>query len=172
MARRLRPLINLTSKLCILSFLLVMGCDKRATKMFYMPDMVDTPTVKVLEDYIDPPDNSVATNAIYYPKDVEDAEANMMMPIETTSQSLEAGKKVYNTVCIVCHGADAKGGGSLTDAYPAAPDITTSDYSGRGDGFFYYRIVFGAALMPGYGHSITEEERWPVVQYLRTLQSK
>lgn len=149
-----------------------MSCDKRATKMFYMPDMVDAPTVKVLEDYLDPPENSVSMRAIHYPDDVEQAEAQLSNPLDQNDVNLAGGKKIYNTYCIVCHGDDAKGGGSLTDAYPAAPDITTVDYSNRKDGFFYYRITFGAALMPAYGHSITEKERWQTVQYLRTLQSK
>ena len=155
----------------ISTFVLAVSCDKRATKVIYMPDMVDVPTVKVLEDYIDPPDNSVSRRAIYYPETVEDAEAQLKNPLVASEHNLEKGKKIYDTYCIVCHGADAKGGGSLTSAYPAAPDITTSDYSSRGDGFFYYRITFGAALMPGYGHSIIEKERWQTVQYLRTLQS-
>jgi cytochrome c len=154
------------------------GCrvGKQQTKLQYMPDMVDSPTVKSQESYIDPPDGAVSMNTLLYPKSVEEAEKILAMPgrISGNPNSEKEGEALYNTFCIPCHGADAKGQGTLgPKAASLKPqDITQELYSKRGDGFFFYRITFGTSVMPGYGHSLSSFERWQIVSYLRSLQKK
>jgi mono/diheme cytochrome c family protein len=161
----------------ILAVSIFAGCelDPKTTKIQYMPDMADGPTVKAQEGFINPPDHSVPLNGILYPETVEESEKIFKNPIILTDDDqkqkvIAEGQKLYNTFCIPCHGADAKGEGSLGPNYPRPPDITTADYKKREDGFFFYRITFGAAIMPGYGHAISPNERWLIIHYLRTLQ--
>lgn len=149
--------------------------DPETTKIQYMPDMADAPTVKAQENYLDPPVGAMALTVPLYPKTVEDAEKVLKMPpvFASDPQINEKGKVMYDTFCAPCHGADAKGGGSIISAgFPQPPDITHPTYSARGDGFFFYRITFGSAsgVMPSYGHAISVHERWQIVSYLRTLQ--
>ncbi|MEZ4741925.1 MAG: cytochrome c [Bdellovibrionota bacterium] len=157
--------------------LLAVGCDgdPNATKLQYMPDMADAPTVKAQKDYIDPPDSSVAMNAIIYPKTPEDSEKQLQNPFANVSEKertdyISKGDELYHTFCVTCHGPQAKGNGTITDKFPRAPDLTAELYAKRGDGFFFHRISFGSAIMPSYGHAISPHERWYIILYLRTLQ--
>lgn len=144
--------------------------DPTQTKVQYTPDMADAPTMKPQENYLEPPEGAVSTGAVLYPKTVEEAEANLKNPLPNDAQTVALGEKMFNTYCIPCHGAAAKGDGSITDLYPKPPDITAEIYQKRGDGFFFHRITFGANIMPGYGHATAPQERWAIVHYLRKLQ--
>lgn len=148
--------------------------DPSVTKLQYVPDMADAPTVKTQRDYLDPPEGSVAMSAPLYPKTVEAAEKLLIMPKELSGsdKALADGKLMFETYCTVCHGADGKGQGTVVgpDLVAPPPDISGDFYAQKGDGFFFYRITFGGALMPGYGHATTPSERWTIIRYLRTLQ--
>lgn len=140
------------------------------TKIQYMPDMADSPTTKAHESYIEPPEHAVPINGVLYPDTVEEAQQVFKNPFPASDANIAKGKALYNTFCIPCHGADAKGKGSLGPQAPVPPDITHANYQKMNDGFFFYRITFGKGMMPGYGHSTNPGERWQIVHYLRTLQ--
>ncbi len=164
------------NKIIIIGCLAVMslvGCDKRITKLQYAPDMADSATIKSQESILLPPENAIAMSQHIYPQDVLDAEKALKNPLELNTRNLQAGKKLWGIYCAVCHGQQGKGKMTLTSAYAAAPpDITGDAYKSRKDGFFFYRITYGAALMPAYGHSTDHFERWQIVQYLRSLQNQ
>ncbi len=141
------------------------------TKIQYMPDMADAPTVKAQENYLEPPLHSVPTNGVLYPDTIEEAEKVLKNPYPPSEQIIADGKKLYETVCVACHGAKGNGENALGPKMPKATDITTADYKARTDGFYFYRITFGAANMPSYGHATSAHERWKIVHYLRTLQN-
>lgn len=150
------------------------GCDNdpNARKIQYMPDMADGPTVKAQEDYLDPPDHSVAADAVIYPDDFAIAEAEFRNQFPNKPEHIAEGKRLYNIYCKVCHGADGKGGGTLTDAYPKAmvPDITRDEMKAKKPGFYFLKITKGGPNMPSYGHSISRAERWMITLYINELQ--
>lgn len=153
----------------------VLSCGNKTTnqtKLQYMPDMADAPTVKAQESYIDPPDYSVSTNAILYPDTPEESEKLLQNPYAKANPEtyMEDGKMLFETFCAVCHGPGAKGDGNIQDLFPTPPDLTTETYKNRGDGFFFHRITFGSAIMPSHGHAISQHERWQIILYLRSLQ--
>ena len=158
-----------------IGLLLATGCrmNEQQTKLQFMPDMADAPTVKAQEDFLPPPVGAVAMNAILYPKSAEDAERLLVMPatIAGDPQAIDKGRELYNTYCSLCHGPKGKGAGTVTDLFARPPDLTHQVYDERGDGFFFYRITFGSAIMPSYGHATEPYERWQIVHYLRTLQA-
>lgn len=155
------------SRLILALSLLVGACKNDTTKLQYMPDMADAPTVKPQEEYLDPPIGSVARGAIRY---AATAEESTKKP--TVAVNLAQGKQLYETFCFVCHGSLGKGNGPITSVYPKPPDITQKIYQDRSDGFIFHRITFGTAIMPGYGHATYPHERWQIVYYLRTLQGR
>jgi mono/diheme cytochrome c family protein len=146
--------------------------DGNTRKIQYMPDMADSPANKAQRPYLDPPEGSVAMNAIIYPKTIEESEKVLQMPprIKEDPSTLTEGKVLFETFCAVCHGPDAHGHNALGPKFPTPPDITGEIYRNHGDGFFFYRITFGSAIMPSYGHAISANERWEIISYLRTLQ--
>ena len=50
------------------------------------------------------------------------------------------------------------------------PDITTSFFRQRPDGFIYGTIRNGGPLMPAQGEALSVKDRWDIVNYLRNLQ--
>ncbi len=163
------------------------GCEfapsASPTKVQYMPDMADSPTTKAQETYINPPDGSVAMFSMIYPTTLQESEQMLRNPLPKEARSpeeetaigenLAKGKELYNTFCIPCHGEDAKGKGSVTDKFPAPPDITVAPFSTKPEGSIFHTITFGSAsgLMPAYGYATDPMERWQITLYVRkTLQ--
>lgn len=143
------------------------------TKMQYFPDMADSPAFKTQGNYLNPPEGSVARTAILYPETIEEAEKVLKNPFR--GQPDEAthaanGEHKYGIYCAVCHGIDAKGGGRISDKFPRPPDLTLDMYKSKQDGFFFYRMTFGSALMPSYGDKTTAIERWDINLHLTKLQ--
>ncbi len=151
------------------------GCfgDNNQTILQWMPDMADNPTIKPQEDYLDPPEGSISMRAGIYPKTVEEAEKVLNMPpsIAQDSKAIAEGRELYATFCTVCHGKDGKGESTLTADFPGRPDLTIDYYKAKKDGFYFYRITFGGAVMPPYGYATSPWERWQIVKYIRTLQN-
>jgi mono/diheme cytochrome c family protein len=167
-----RPIALLVGGLFLLS-----ACKDgpNATKLQYMPDMADAPTVKAQENFINPPEHSVTINAILYPESPDLAEQELRNPFGEGAQVNEEvrkqGKKLFETYCHVCHGFDGKGKGTLGDAYPIpVPDLTRDELKAKKDGFFFLKISKGGQQMPAYAYAISPHERWWIVSHLRELQ--
>ena len=152
------------------------GCENPdGTKLQYMPDMADGHKLKSQLEYLDPPVGSVPTNAIIYANSPEEAEILHVNPFKgapNEAEHAQKGKVLWDTYCIVCHGADAKGEGYISDKYPPPPDLIQDIFRDKKDGHFFYKITFGSMIMPSYGHAISSDERWDIVLYLRTLQKE
>ena len=93
-------------------------------------------------------------------------------PVQRTSTSIERGRDRYDIYCAVCHGPEGLGDGpvamSLANAVRNLSDQRVLDQS---DGWMYGVIANGfGALMPSYGARIAPEDRWHIVNYVRTLQ--
>ncbi len=138
-----------------------------------MPDMADQPKLKPQLNYLDPPKGSVTTTDPLLPETIEEAEKELQNPLKGRGNEEELrahGKELFATFCAVCHGLDAKGGGTIVDKFPRPPDLTLDLYKNRGDGFYLFRITHGSALMPSYGHATSLPERWMIILWLRFLQ--
>ena len=64
----------------------MLGGDPSQPKVQYVPDMADAPTMKPQENYLEPPEGAVSTNAILYPATVEEAEKNLKNPLPNEPQ--------------------------------------------------------------------------------------
>ncbi len=83
-------------------------------------------------------------------------------------QAQAAGKSIYTQKCSGCHGIT---GGSL-----AGSDFSAEQYSVNleENPDYYYWILSEGALergMPGYGGSLSEDERWQVLTYTWSLKT-
>ncbi|MGA8145078.1 MAG: cytochrome c [Candidatus Acidiferrales bacterium] len=94
----------------------------------------------------------------------------LMNPVPATPAAIDAGINVYLERCQNCHGLNGDGKG------PKAADlsIAPADFRDRRamgaitDGELYWRITKGARPMPSF-ESLSEEERWQAVDYIRTF---
>ena len=93
-------------------------------------------------------------------------------PVAAGDAAVEAGRALYGARCASCHGDEGKGDGRATRFIKPAPaDISTAEARDRmTDGEIFYKITEGRKPMPGMKRTLSEEERWQVVHFLRTLQ--
>jgi mono/diheme cytochrome c family protein len=99
-------------------------------------------------------------------------------PLEVNDALYALGKKKFEQNCAVCHGYGGYGDGlvsqralSLAQGYWLQPTSLHEDRIQKQDvGRIYYTVANGKGKMGGYKASLTPEERWAVVFYVRALQ--
>jgi len=99
-------------------------------------------------------------------------------PRTRTAESLNRGLWVYQTYCQVCHGERGRGDGPISVSsggpFPGIPSLVDPARPRLSDGAIYGLIVdaqrMGRGLMPRYGDRIHGNDRWDLVNYVRSLQ--
>lgn len=92
----------------------------------------------------------------------------------STSEMAEA-ERLYLVNCAVCHGSKLDGNGPLwkdgNGPFPAAPRPLNGDYvKALADGQIYHVITHGKGQMGSYASQVHPEQRWWIVQYIRSKQ--
>ena len=90
------------------------------------------------------------------------------------------GKKLYLTYCFTCHGKEGKGDGYAASYQPVKPRNLTNDayMSTRTDQQLFGAISGGSTafhgpmVMPVWWLSLTEQQLWDLMAYVRTLHRK
>ncbi len=100
------------------------------------------------------------------PKDAE----NMKNPLAANTSVLADAKVLYTANCGPCHGDRGRGDG------PAAPGLNPrpADHSSavvqtESDGALFWKLSEGRNPMPGYKKIFTDQQRWELITYIRTL---
>lgn len=94
-------------------------------------------------------------------------------PIEANEASLAKGKAVWTKECASCHGDKGKGDGpAVKDLEKKPEDVTLPKILSQTDGALFWKITEGRKPMASYEKTLTEEDRWHVINYLRTLAPK
>ena len=94
---------------------------------------------------------------------------NPLAPI-TKEQTVEAAR-LFNINCAVCHGAKAEANGPLAAKVGGVKNIITAS-PGYSDGRLFFVMNYGQNNMGSYASQLTREQRWRIVQYIRTLEPK
>ena len=97
-------------------------------------------------------------------------------PTAATPESIERGKALYldkdKGNCIFCHGETGAGNEANMARLRRKPaDLTNKEHMAEAtDGELFWKISKGIrGIMPAGERKMTEEERWHVVNYVRTL---
>lgn len=95
----------------------------------------------------------------------------MPNPVAATPQAIGAGMSVYMDRCQNCHGEDGNGKGPRADKLSIQPsDFTDAPaMSKQTDGELFWKISEGHRPMPAFKKKLSEEERWQLVDYIRTF---
>ena len=100
---------------------------------------------------------------------------------------LEEGERLFQTNCVICHGSLGDGKGKVLEimqtpkyGYEFAPDLSPdlTDKEGAGyapnipDNQVFAWITAGVSngMMPSFSKFLTVEERWLLVNYIRSLE--
>jgi len=86
---------------------------------------------------------------------------------------LADAKKLAEQNCVTCHGPNGKGDGPAAAALPPPKpaDWTSAKVASETDGEIFWKISNGRGAMPPWKH-LPEEQRWALVNYIRSLQKK
>ncbi len=183
----------------ILSMAVVfIGCkDKRNPGSIYMPDMAYSrgyETYATRDSTIFTADPNNAGHKIFYnnlspagtvkrgelfqfnvPNDSNgliNLSALVKNPLEPLiGKELEEAGRLFNINCAVCHGAKAEANGPLAPKIGGVKSIigTSPGYS---DGRLFFVMEYGQNNMGSYASQLSREQRWRIVQYIRTLEPK
>lgn len=98
-------------------------------------------------------------------------------PLAGSEAAASAGEPIYAEKCARCHGDGGGGDGPI--AAKLLPPPSAFDDAGHmaamGDDYLFWRVSEGGdgapwnSKMPAWKERLSEEERWQVVAYLRTL---
>ena len=191
---------RLTSHISYLTFamlatlLWVSSCNKDPKKpgYEYMPDMYRSPSYETnssnpnFKDGLTerkPVEGTIPVGFMHfpYPNTKEGYEAagtewhiadNMK-----SAENLTEGKRLYESYCIHCHGAEGNGDGPVVQAGFAPPPSYTKGNSSRGgkmadlsDGKIYHTITYGVNMMGSHASQLLPDERMKIIQYVNELQ--
>ena len=92
-------------------------------------------------------------------------------PFPATPQTIGMGMSTYADRCENCHGEDGDGKGKRAQKLSVAPtDFTDAHAMTRiTDGELFWKISEGHRPMPAFKDKLSEEERWQLVDYIRTF---
>jgi mono/diheme cytochrome c family protein len=95
----------------------------------------------------------------------------MKNPVTADDANIAAGKAIYAERCANCHGDAGDGKGSDAAMYSVAPAAfnDAAAMQETTDGELFWKISEGRRPMPGFKNRLTEQERWQLVDYIRTF---
>lgn len=94
-------------------------------------------------------------------------------PVAANETSIALGKNVYERHCLACHGPKGKGDGPAAVNLEKSPgNLADPKLREQGDGALLWKITEGHKPMPTFKLITSDEERWPLVNYIRTFAPK
>lgn len=101
-----------------------------------------------------------------------------MKSAPTRAISLDNGKKIYTSYCMLCHGPDGKGDGPLASQLEPKPavladaGITGDAETAAYDNFEVINVGIANTAMRGWSDVLTEDDIWDVTYYIRTFSNE
>lgn len=94
-------------------------------------------------------------------------------PIQSSPAILAAARAIYLDKCANCHGQTGKGDGpDAASYYPSPASLADAKrMDARTDGEIFYQISQGRKPMPSFKKRLTEEQRWQLVLFVRSLSA-
>jgi mono/diheme cytochrome c family protein len=103
--------------------------------------------------------------------------AGLGNPFAEDEAAIAAGKETYDIFCATCHGPEGSGDGVAAEGLDPKPASLADGMMMRelSEGYLFWRISTGGAMepfnsaMPAWESTLSEEQRWQVISYIRTL---
>ncbi len=92
-------------------------------------------------------------------------------PLEGDVQTIKSGKKLFTNMCVICHGNKGRGDGVAGMALnPRPANLSLPSVQDQTDGEIFWKITEGRAPMASYKDILSEDQRWQLVNYMRTFK--
>jgi mono/diheme cytochrome c family protein len=100
--------------------------------------------------------------------------ANRPNPLAGNANAMALGEKLYVANCLTCHGPSGKGDGPGAAALEKKPADLGARIraTGEKDGELFWKISEGRAPMITWKASLSETQRWALVDYIKTFAGK
>ena len=142
----------------------------------WVDNMTQSPRIMPGERVFAMPTGVVARGkTLILPREQRELAAKLPNPVKPSADSVTIGKERYQTFCLPCHGAEAKGGvtGPVAVKFVPTPDLTNAQLqAGRTDGYWHSYIMAGGAVMPAYAEALSSDEAWHIVNFLRSVAAR
>jgi len=94
-------------------------------------------------------------------------------PVTLDDASLAKGRALYVKECLSCHGPTGKGDGPGAKDLETKPhDLSSPKLQEQTDGALFWKLTEGKKPMPSYAQTFNEDDRWHLVNYIRSLAPK
>jgi mono/diheme cytochrome c family protein len=98
------------------------------------------------------------------------AASSVKNPLAGNNSGLAVAKAMYVANCGPCHGEKGKGDGPAAPGLnPKPADHTSAAVQGETDGSLFWKLSEGRNPMPGYKKIFSDQQRWDLINYIRTL---
>jgi mono/diheme cytochrome c family protein len=95
---------------------------------------------------------------------------NLKSSVAGSSSLIAEAKTLYTANCVPCHGDKGRGDGPAAPGLNTKPaDHTSEAVQKQSDGAIFWKLSEGRAPMPPYKNVFTDQQRWELVAYIRTL---
>ena len=102
-------------------------------------------------------------------REIVSQESEMKNPLPPTAASLREGKELFETNCVICHGQTSIERGPVgKKLVPPPPGLDHDMLKGLTDSTIFKAITFGFGRMPVFQDKLSPEDRWKLVDFLRT----
>jgi cytochrome c5 len=101
---------------------------------------------------------------------VPDEYTEMINPVAFNNPNVRAGKELWEKNCKSCHGDPGKY--NALALVPPPPDATSEKMQANSDGDIFYKITAGRGAMPQFETTLTTEERWKVISFIRKFDPR
>ncbi len=97
-----------------------------------------------------------------------------LSPTGFAATAIMDGARLYPEHCAACHGAEGHGDGPAAADLPVPPaDLTASHLWAHSDGELFWWLSHGidapngGSAMPGFAATLSDDERWDLIDYIR-----
>ena len=95
---------------------------------------------------------------------IPEDQKNIENPSPYNLSNVQKGKELYLNNCKSCHGDAGKNNG--LPLVPPPPDVTSEQMQANSEGELYYKITHGLGGMPQFETTLSEDDRWRLVNYI------
>ncbi len=95
---------------------------------------------------------------------------DLVNPFPYSLKTAREGQVKYNWYCIQCHGPAGEGDGTVGQSFVPLPrNLKGSGVQSKTDGEIFKIIMLGMKKMPPLLSTVTREEGWSIINYIRWL---
>jgi mono/diheme cytochrome c family protein len=101
---------------------------------------------------------------------VPEDQKNIVNPQEYNLVNVKKGKELYIKNCKSCHGDPGKN--NVLPLVPPPVDITSEKMQKNTESELYYKITNGRVAMPQFKATISDDDRWRIVNFISNFSPK